>query len=208
MKCLIIAAGKGSRLRNKGNSKPLVPVLGVPIIERIIRAAMQAGIDDFCVVTGYEGEKVRGLLDNLAPRLGVSIAHVINEEWEKENGLSVLKASLCLKDDKFLLLMSDHLFDPGILRDLVNTPIDQGEVTLAVDFDTTNPLVDIDDVTRVKCEHGHMCEIGKELADFNGFDEIWQERFRSPPPRTVVKTTGLLTKGNLIEIDLIAGMPQ
>lgn len=170
MKCLIIAAGKGSRLRDKGNSKPLVPVLGVPIIERIIRAAMQAGIDDFCVVTGYEGEKVRGLLDNLAPRLGVSIAHVINEEWEKENGLSVLKASLCLKDESFLLLMSDHLFDPEILRDLVNTPIDQGEVTLAVDFDTANPLVDIDDVTRVKCEHGHVCEIGKELADFNGFD--------------------------------------
>jgi len=47
-----------------------------------------------------------------------------------------------------------------------------------------------------------------DLADFNGFDEVWQERFRSPPPRTVVKTTGLLIKGNLIEIDLIAGMPE
>ena len=43
MKCLIIAAGKGSRLRQQGDSKPLVPILGLPLIERIIRSAMEAG---------------------------------------------------------------------------------------------------------------------------------------------------------------------
>jgi enamine deaminase RidA (YjgF/YER057c/UK114 family) len=46
------------------------------------------------------------------------------------------------------------------------------------------------------------------LADFNGFDEVWHEYFHSPPPRTVVKTTGLLIKDSLIEIDLIANMPE
>lgn len=46
------------------------------------------------------------------------------------------------------------------------------------------------------------------LSDFNGFDEVWQEYFRSPPPRTVAKTTGLLIKGSLVEIDLIASMPE
>ena len=39
MKCLIIAAGKGSRLRQQGESKPLIPVLGLPLIERVIRTA-------------------------------------------------------------------------------------------------------------------------------------------------------------------------
>jgi enamine deaminase RidA (YjgF/YER057c/UK114 family) len=43
-----------------------------------------------------------------------------------------------------------------------------------------------------------------ELADFNGFDEVWREFFPSPPPRTVLQTTGLLIKDNLVEIDLIA----
>jgi hypothetical protein len=47
MKCLIIAAGKGSRLRPRGDSKPLIPILGVPMIERVIRSALEAGTDDF-----------------------------------------------------------------------------------------------------------------------------------------------------------------
>ena len=41
MKCLIIAAGKGSRLYRKGNCKPLVSILGVPLIERVTRCAIQ-----------------------------------------------------------------------------------------------------------------------------------------------------------------------
>ena len=57
MKCLIIAAGKAKRLSQRGDSKPLVPSLGVPLIERVIRLVIKAGIDDFCVVTGYNGEK-------------------------------------------------------------------------------------------------------------------------------------------------------
>ncbi|NQT54816.1 MAG: NTP transferase domain-containing protein [Desulfobacteraceae bacterium] len=59
MNCLIIAAGKGSRLLQRGDSKPLVPLLGVPLIERAIRSAVDAGADDFRVVTGYQGERVR-----------------------------------------------------------------------------------------------------------------------------------------------------
>ena len=40
MTCLIIAAGKGSRLLQGGKSKPLIPILGIPMIERIIRTAL------------------------------------------------------------------------------------------------------------------------------------------------------------------------
>jgi enamine deaminase RidA (YjgF/YER057c/UK114 family) len=46
-----------------------------------------------------------------------------------------------------------------------------------------------------------------DLADFNGFDEVWRAFFPVPPPRTVLQTTGLLIKDNLIEIDLIAALP-
>jgi enamine deaminase RidA (YjgF/YER057c/UK114 family) len=46
-----------------------------------------------------------------------------------------------------------------------------------------------------------------DLADFNGFDEVWKEFFPSPPPRTTVGTSGLLVKGTLVEIDLIAALP-
>ena len=47
-----------------------------------------------------------------------------------------------------------------------------------------------------------------DLNDFNGFDEVWKQHFKVPPPRTTVGTTGLLVKDTLIEIDLIAMLPS
>ncbi len=169
MKCLIIAAGRGSRLRQLGDSKPLIPVLGVPLIERAIRSAVEAGADDFYVVTGYQGELVRGFLVSLAARLGIPITPFINEDWEKENGLSVLKAREYLHEP-FLLLMADHLFDPSIAREMMAHPPDDGELILAVDEGTRNSLIDMEDVTRVKTEDDKIQNIGKGMTDFNGFD--------------------------------------
>ncbi|WP_425265684.1 RidA family protein [Terrihabitans rhizophilus] len=42
-----------------------------------------------------------------------------------------------------------------------------------------------------------------DLNDFAGFDEVWKEYFRVPPPRTTIGTSGLLIKDSLIEIDVI-----
>ena len=47
-----------------------------------------------------------------------------------------------------------------------------------------------------------------DLNDFNGFDEVWKQHFKVPPPRTTIGTTGLLVKDTLIEIDLIATVPS
>ena len=169
MKCLIIAAGKGERLQQRGDSKPLVPILGVPLIERVIRAAMEAGADEFYVVIGYQGERVRLFLERLVERLAIRITSLVNDDWEKDNGLSVLKARHVLHEP-FLLLMADHLFDPSLVRLLTTPNATAGDVVLVVDRNTRNPLVDMEDVTRVKMEDGKIHNIGKGLADFNGFD--------------------------------------
>jgi len=169
MKCLIIAAGKGSRLKQQGDSKPLIPILGLPLIERVIRTAMEAGADDFLVVTGYQEELIRSFLVSLTDRLGCSITPIFNEDWEKENGLSVLKAKEYLQEP-FLLLMADHLFDPSIARELMALALSDGEIALGVDGDTSNSSVDMDDVTRVKTKDGKILDIGKGLTDFNAFD--------------------------------------
>jgi enamine deaminase RidA (YjgF/YER057c/UK114 family) len=42
-----------------------------------------------------------------------------------------------------------------------------------------------------------------DLRNFNGFDEVWREYFKAPPPRSSIGTTGLLVPGTLVEIDLI-----
>lgn len=169
MKCLIIAAGHGSRLRPKGDSKPLIPILGIPLIERVIRSAMEAGVDEFYVVIGWQGDLVSDFLEQLAKRLSIQITPLMNEDWKKENGLSVLKARDYLQEP-FLLLMSDHLFDPELVRTLTTYSLPDGEVALVVDNDIHNPLIDMDDVTRVRVEDGNICDIGKGIVDFNGFD--------------------------------------
>ena len=153
MKCLIIAAGKGSRLQQRGDSKPLVPILGIALIERVIRAAMEAGADQFYVVIGYQGERVRLFLERLAERLAIRSTPLVNDDWDKDNGLSVLKARDVLHEP-FLLLMADHLFDPNLVRPLKTLTLGDGEVALVVDRNTRNPLVDMEYVTRVKMEDG------------------------------------------------------
>ncbi len=169
MQCLIIAAGEGQRLRQKGESKPLTPLMGIPLIERVIQTAREAGADDFYVVTGYRNDLVETYLKSLANRMGLRITTILNEEWRKQNGLSVLKARRYLHDH-FLLLMTDHIFDPFIVRKLAGHALDEGGISLAVDTDILNHRIDIEDVTRVKVEHGRVLAIGKGLKEFNGFD--------------------------------------
>jgi CDP-L-myo-inositol myo-inositolphosphotransferase len=167
--CLIIAAGKGRRLRQMGECKPLISLLGVPLIERVICGAMEAGADEFYVVTGHQAERMHDFLEGLAERLAIRITPLVNDDWGKENGLSVLRAQGLLHEP-FLLLMADHLFEPSLIRGLVTLTLAKDEIALAVDGDTHNPLVDMDDVTRVRTEDGRIRDIGKGLTDFNGFD--------------------------------------
>ena len=169
MTCLIIAAGKGIRLQPRGGSKPLISILGISMIERIIRTALEAGADEFYVVIGYQGVQLRDFLERLAQRLAIRITLLVNEDWEKDNGLSVLKARYVLHDS-FLLLMADHLFEPLLARALTTLTLANKEIALVVDRETRNPLVDMEDVTRVRVDAGEIREIGKGLVDFNGFD--------------------------------------
>ena len=170
MECLIIAAGRGSRFGADVGSKPLLTVRGRPLIEWVISAAMDAGIRTFRVVTGYAADKVESYLEGLAREKQVEISFIRNDEWEKENGLSVLKAKH-KAPEKFVLLMSDHILDAVILSRLVTKPIAADETILAVDFNIKgNPLVDLEDVTKVLVESGNIREIGKRLASYNAFD--------------------------------------
>ena len=169
MTALIVAAGQGTRLRDKGPCKPLIPILGTPLIERVIASARRAGIKNFTVVSGYRGEELREALDSFSIRESISIEHVINEDWERSNGVSVYKAQGFVSDP-FILTMCDHLVDPTILQDLLALPLLPDTVTLGVDTNIENPLNDPDDVTRVKCVDGKIHRIGKILKDYNAID--------------------------------------
>lgn len=170
MKCLVIAAGRGRRLAVRAESKPLLRIGGRSLISRVIGAGRQAGIREFVVVTGYRADLVERHLARVARDEDVAIDFVRNDEWEKENGLSVFKAGRAA-GERFILSMSDHLFDPAILRDLAAQPVSDGETILAVDRRIAdNPCVDLEDVTRVRLDGDRILAIGKGLQEYNAFD--------------------------------------
>ena len=170
IQALIVAAGMGTRLRGLAVSKPLAKVAGVPLIESAMDSAAQAGVTEFVVVTGYEGDRLEAFLAKLAKRRHLSIKTVRNDQWTLSNGLSVIAAAPVLRD-QFVLMMSDHLFEPGLLRDLLAAPKLPGGVVLAVDRRMDNPLVDLEDVTRVLTDDaGRILNIGKLIDTYNAFD--------------------------------------
>jgi choline kinase len=169
MQCLIIAAGLGSRLRSLAASKPLAEVAGRPLIGHIIQRARAGGATRFLVVTGYSPDRLEAYLADLSARARLEIETVRNECWERPNGLSVLAAAPRL-DKRFLLLMSDHLFDPEMLRVLIAAE-PQAALTLAVDYRTDHPLIDLDDATKVQADGaGRILKIGKTVAPYNAID--------------------------------------
>jgi choline kinase len=170
MKGLIIAAGQGSRLAHISDVKPLIEVAGTPILEHVVRLAQQGGITELVVVTGYKAKEIEAFLSDLSVKIMLKIETVSNHQWERENGLSVLRAKDYF-DDRFILLMADHIFDRAILENLIKFPLNSDEVVLAIDSNIeSNPYVDPDEATRVKKDKGRIIAIGKNLTDYNAFD--------------------------------------
>ena len=170
MQCLIIAAGQGTRLRSIAASKPLAQVGGAPLIEHVVRSAAAGGATGFVVVTGYEPEPLEAFLAELAGRSGLSIETVRNEDWARPNGVSVLAAEPRLGSE-FILLMSDHLFDPSILSDMIAADRHGAALTLGADHAIDNPRLDLDDATKIELgEAGRIRRIGKTLEHYDAID--------------------------------------
>ena len=166
---LIVAAGYGSRLKAKGNLKPLVEVNDIPLIEHAIHSAYLAGLKRFVVVTGFHAPILELYLKELSARTGWHIETVYNPDYTYPNGLSVLKGQAILKGH-FCLTMCDHIVEPKLYGRLLKGMPQQEGVTLAVDTRLHNPFVDTDDVTKVRFKGRRILEIGKEIPVHNAFD--------------------------------------
>ncbi len=168
MEAVIIAAGEGSRMNRLFSPKPLTPLLGLRLIERILLVAKLAGINDFNIVVGYKAAVIKQAIGD-GRKYGVRIKYIENPEWKKGNGVSVLRAKDHVSG-KFLLLMSDHLFDEKILERLVTAYVKPGHCVLCVDRNLSQDHSNIEDATKVYCEDDYVKEIDKSLQNFNAID--------------------------------------
>ncbi len=161
-------AGSGSRLRGADPTfpKPLVPLLGRPLISYTIDALARAGIKRINAVVGFEAERLSAAVSRLAPP-ALEVRFIKNSEWQKQNGISVLAAAHHVKPP-FLLTMSDHLFDQTVIDLLLKSP-DLDQLNLAVDR-KIDSIFDLADAMKVQTRGERIVAIGKELRHYDGID--------------------------------------
>lgn len=107
MKAMILAAGKGERLRplTLHTPKPLVPVAGVPLIEYHLRALAAAGITEVVINHAWLGQQIEDHLGDGA-RFGVHIRYSAENE-PLETGGGIFRALPLLGSEPFVLVNGD-----------------------------------------------------------------------------------------------------
>lgn len=123
MQGLILAAGMGKRLKDltQNNTKCMVKVNGVTLIERMLRQLDALELSRVVIVVGYEGQKLIDYIKTL--NIKTPIVFVDNPIYDKTNNIySLALAKDYMLEDNTLLLESDLIFEDGVLRALLDDP--------------------------------------------------------------------------------------
>ncbi len=152
MNVVLMAGGRGTRISELFPSipKPLIPIDGVPVLEREIISLRNQGFKDIILTVGYMAEKIKNYFGD-GEKLGVHISYFVED---KPLGNAGALFFLNLKED-FLLLNADAVFDVDFNRMVAYHKAQGGLVTLF-----THP-------------NSHPYDSGLIIADKNDKVEKW-----------------------------------
>ncbi|MEL1236564.1 MAG: sugar phosphate nucleotidyltransferase [Candidatus Neomarinimicrobiota bacterium] len=172
MKLVIIAAGRGSRLKSetKNNPKALTVINGYTIIDIILNNCVLNKINEIVIITGYDKTSIRSYLYGKWNNLNID--YIYNDEWNLENGISVLKAKSSIgENDEFMVSMSDHLYFADMMKKVKESSLSNRVVNVGLDFNI-NDIFDIDDGMKVFAQPDTMMvkSMSKNLKDYNAID--------------------------------------
>jgi choline kinase len=165
----VLAAGYGSRLRSaaSGCPKPLREVRSVPLLVRVLRGLAQSGVTEAAVVLGHQADVIRKAITR-APALGLDVRFVLNESYDKSNGVSLL-AARDFVGEECVLSMADHVYSPRVVEAVFESRFPVGTCVLGIDRDIER-CFDLDDATKVRLEGERIVAISKTLSDYNALD--------------------------------------
>lgn len=123
MQAIILAAGMGKRLKDltQNNTKCMVKVNGVTLIDRMLHQIEKQHLSRIVIVIGYEGQKLIDYIETLG--IQTPIVYVNNPIYDKTNNiysLALAKDWLCKEDT--LLFESDLIFEDAVIDALVKDP--------------------------------------------------------------------------------------
>ena len=124
MQAIILAAGMGKRLGEltKDNTKCMVPVNGIRLIDRMLTQLSALQLNRVVIVVGYQGENlIRHIGDRYEGQLKIEYIH--NPIYDKTNNIySLGLAKAQMQEDETLLLESDLIFDSAMLNLIISHP--------------------------------------------------------------------------------------
>ena len=120
MRPVIIAAGRGSRLKNETDDIPktLVEVMGRPMLEWILEAFESAGLKrkDVVFVCGYRAEVIKARYPDFT--------YVTNHDWQNNNILLSLLMAREYLGDGFVSTYGDIVYEGAVVQKLVASTAD------------------------------------------------------------------------------------
>ena len=161
MNVIILAAGEGKRLRPLTNDRPkcLIEFHGKTLLDRQVAVFQRCGIDDICVVTGYNDHMFKNS----------DLEYVHNENFLSTN---MLKSLFCAEKkitESTIVSYGDIIFEEKVLRNLINAEDDfsviidkNWEEYWKLRFD--NP---IDDAESLILDHDCITNIGQKVDDIS-----------------------------------------
>ena len=155
MKTILMAGGRGTRIAElfPDIPKPLIPVAGMPILEREIRSLSAQGFKDIILTVGYLADKIIAYFGD-GSQFGAKIDYFV-EESPLGNAGALFRLREKIGDEPFLLLNADAAFDVDFNRMVAFHQNHGGLVTLF-----THP-------------NSHPYDSGLVIADENGHVEKW-----------------------------------
>ena len=155
MKTILMAGGRGTRIAElfPNIPKPLIPVAGMPILEREIRSLCAQGFKDIILTVGYLADKIIAYFGD-GSQFGAKIDYFV-EESPLGNAGALFRLREKIGDEPFLLLNADAAFDVDFNRMVAFHQNHGGLVTLF-----THP-------------NSHPYDSGLIIADEKGHVEKW-----------------------------------
>jgi len=164
VKAIILAAGRGSRMREQSASRPkcLTKLAGKPLLQWQLEALRDAGIDDIAVVCGYLAQTLQ------AAPMPVPYTPLLNPAWEHTNMLaSLLCAAEWAQHAPCIVSYSDIVYPAQHVRVLMGNTR-----PIAVCYDTQweslwrlrfiDPLADAESFLQ---KNGLLSKIGDKMPD-------------------------------------------
>lgn len=176
MKAMILAAGRGERMRplTDHTPKPLLPVADKPLIVHTINQLVSAGYTDIVINHARFGQQIVDKL-GVGKALGANIAYSSEGDEPLETAGGIINALPLLGNEPFLVVNGDIATDFPFV-DLRNINVDLAHIVL-IDNPPHNPKGDF-----ALENSGNVSEIGDNCLTFSGIGLYHPDLFKDIPP--------------------------